>query len=92
MSTTNTSNTTNNNLGSGAAPASSGAGAGMVDALNGVKGAFAAVHGAGEKIRGEFNAGVDRAFNDVRFWLPLHSYQPLPFSAFQDRTSGLLAG
>jgi len=31
----------------------------------GIGGVFAAVHGAGEKIRGEFNAGVDRAFDEV---------------------------
>jgi hypothetical protein len=32
---------------------------------HGVKGLFAAVHGAGEKARGDFNAGVDRTFNEV---------------------------
>ena len=32
---------------------------------SGAKGLVAAVHGVGEKIRGGFNAGVDRAFNDV---------------------------
>ena len=26
---------------------------------------LAAAHGAGEKIRGEFNSGVDRTFNEV---------------------------
>jgi hypothetical protein len=31
----------------------------------GVKGIAAAVHGAGEKIRGKFNGGVDDAFNEV---------------------------
>jgi hypothetical protein len=31
-----------------------------------VKGWFAAVHGMGEKIRGEFGAGVDRMANEVR--------------------------
>jgi len=33
-------------------------------AASGVGGVFAGLHGAGEKIRGEFNAGVDRAFNE----------------------------
>jgi len=32
---------------------------------HGVKGLFAAVHGAGEKARGDFNAGVDRTFNET---------------------------
>jgi len=32
--------------------------------LNEVKGVVAAIHGAGEKLRGEFNSGVDRAFNE----------------------------
>jgi hypothetical protein len=35
------------------------------ESASGVKGMIAAVHGAGEKIRGEFNSGVDRAFNEV---------------------------
>ena len=32
-----------------------------------VKGALAGIHGLGEKLRGEFNAGVDRAFDEVCF-------------------------
>ena len=35
------------------------------ETASGVKGLVAAVHGVGEKVRGGFNAGVDRAFNDV---------------------------
>jgi len=35
------------------------------ESASGAKGLVAAVHGVGEKIRGGFNAGVDRAFNDV---------------------------
>jgi len=34
------------------------------EAASGVKGLFAAAHGAGEKLRGEFNAGVDRTFDE----------------------------
>jgi len=37
---------------------------GVKQAASSVGGVFAAVHGAGEKIRGEFNAGVDRTFNE----------------------------
>lgn len=33
---------------------------------DGIKGAFAGIHGMGEKARGEFNAGVDRTFDEVR--------------------------
>jgi hypothetical protein len=32
---------------------------------DGIKGLFAGIHGAGEKMRGEFNAGVDRTFDEV---------------------------
>lgn len=35
------------------------------ESASGVKGLAAAVHGAGETIRGNVNATVDRAFNDV---------------------------
>jgi hypothetical protein len=35
------------------------------ESASGVKGLAAAVHGAGETIRGNLNASVDRAFNDV---------------------------
>lgn len=37
----------------------------LKESASGVKGLAAAVHGAGEMIRGNINAGVDRAFNDV---------------------------
>ena len=40
-------------------------GAKVKEGASGVKGMVAAVHGVGEKIRGEFNSGVDRAFNEV---------------------------
>lgn len=50
MSSTNTSST----------------GASAKDAGTAVKNVFAGIHGAGEKLRGEFNAGVDRAFDSVR--------------------------
>ncbi|ODQ50227.1 hypothetical protein SAICODRAFT_174024 [Saitoella complicata NRRL Y-17804] len=33
-------------------------------AASGVKGIAAAIHGAGEQLRGTFNSGVDAAFND----------------------------
>ena len=33
--------------------------------LSGIKSAIAGVHGLGEKVRGEFNAGVDRTFDEV---------------------------
>jgi len=36
----------------------------LKESASGVKGLAAAVHGAGEMIRGNINAGVDRAFND----------------------------
>jgi hypothetical protein len=44
---------------------------------HGVKGLFAAVHGAGENVRGSFNAGVDRTFNEV---LNPH---PIPFPSLR---------
>lgn len=34
------------------------------EGASGIKGALAGVHGMGEKIRGEFNAGVDQAFHE----------------------------
>lgn len=42
-----------------------GAEGGAEGGLEKAKGVFAAIHGAGESIRGNFNAGVDRAFQDV---------------------------
>jgi hypothetical protein len=44
---------------------------------HGVKGLFAAVHGAGESVRGNFNAGVERAFHEV---LDPH---PIPFPSLR---------
>ena len=44
---------------------------------HGVKGLFAAVHGAGESARGSFNAGVDKTFNEV---LNPH---PIPFPSLR---------
>lgn len=44
---------------------------------HGVKGLFAAAHGAGETVRGSFNAGVDRRFNEV---LDPH---PIPFPSLR---------
>lgn len=44
---------------------------------HGVKGLFAAVHGAGESVRGSFNAGVDRTFHEV---LDPH---PIPFPSLR---------
>jgi len=37
----------------------------LKESASGAKGLVAAIHGAGEAIRGNFNAGVDRAFNEV---------------------------
>lgn len=38
-------------------------------ASGGIKGAFAAVHGAGEAIRGTINGAVDDTFNAVSLFL-----------------------
>jgi len=46
------------------APSTSTTEAKTQSAASSVGGVFAGIHGAGEKIRGEFNAGVDRAFNE----------------------------
>jgi len=40
----------------------------------GVKGAFAAVHGTGEALRGSFNAKVDEAFGEVSYELSSSSF------------------
>jgi hypothetical protein len=40
-------------------------GAKIKESASGVKGLVAAVHGAGEALRGNFNKEVDRAFGDV---------------------------
>ena len=40
-------------------------GAKVKESASGVKGLAAAVHGAGEALRGTFNKEVDRAFGDV---------------------------
>jgi len=39
-------------------------GGGVKEGAQGVKGVLAGIHGIGEKVRGEFNAGVDEAFNE----------------------------
>jgi len=43
------------------APGGSG---GLQDGVQGVKGVLAGIHGIGEKLRGEFNEGIDEAFNE----------------------------
>ena len=43
---------------------------------HGIKGAFAAAHGAGETARGTFNSGVDRTFKEVNS-SPFPSLRPL---------------
>jgi len=40
-------------------------GATVKEVAHGVKGLFAAIHGAGETARGTFNAGVDHSFNET---------------------------
>ena len=56
-----------------------GAGGGVKDAAGGVKNVIAGIHGAGEKLRGEFNAGVDKTFHEVRCICP-----SLPFYIILD--------
>jgi len=34
------------------------------EGVQGVKGVLAGIHGVGEKVRGELNAGIDEAFNE----------------------------
>ena len=55
------------------------AGSKVKEMAEGVKGLFAAAHGAGETVRGTFNAGVDKRFNEVLnpFPIPFPSLRPL---------------
>jgi len=41
-----------------------GGSGGLKEGVQGVKGVLAGIHGIGEKVRGEFNEGVDQAFNE----------------------------
>ena len=54
-------------------------GAKVKEMTQGVKGLFAAAHGAGEAARGTFNAGVDQRFNAVLepYPIPFPSLRPL---------------
>jgi len=56
-----------------------GAGGGVKDTAGGVKNVIAGIHGVGEKLRGEFNAGVDNTFHEVRSIFP-----PFPLSIILD--------
>lgn len=69
----------------GSAGEGAGVGGQVKQGASGVKGVLAAVHGAGESIRGQLNAGVDRAFNEVCepvLFPDLHSL--VPFSGEED--------
>jgi hypothetical protein len=60
--TTSTSTTTSSANPTAGAPTASQK---INEAGTDLKGALAGIHGVGEKVRGEFNAGIDRAFETV---------------------------
>ncbi|TVY39693.1 hypothetical protein LOCC1_G005385 [Lachnellula occidentalis] len=61
---THTGNTLGTSTGTGTATGPTTTGQKSQSAASSVGGVVAGIHGAGEKLRGEFNAGVDRAFNE----------------------------
>lgn len=78
----------NTYTGSASESRSSTTGSKAEDVAQGVKGLFAAVHGAGESIRGEFNAGVDRSFNEVLEPHPIPFPSLRPLSAYAEEGDG----
>jgi len=60
----NTSSNYGTSTTSTAHPTTSSTGSKMKEAGSGIKAVLAGIHGAGEKLRGEFNSGVDCTFNE----------------------------
>lgn len=74
---TSTTNKATTNTYTGETADNRSTGSKVKEMAQGVKGLVAAVHGAGESVRGNFNAGVDRTFHEV---LDPH---PIPFPSLR---------